>query len=182
MTPWQPVSARESSRSTSQFHCGRWPCLERTFWSSSTITPGRRRSKSQRRSPSIRGSGRSPKSRSHKASLKSPSTPVSWTTTKRIHRGGALTARLRLRCETPLPDFAEVLLSRPFEEEMIYRAAACVVIGIVLAAPFSSSSHTVLDPELVDRLMVEIAQASDESRKESDADGEALYRLGEKVE
>jgi len=65
---------------------------------------------------------------------------------------------------------------------MVSRAAARVVVGLVLAAPFSSSSHVVLDPQLVQQLMVEIAQASNESREGSDREGEALYRLGEKVE
>jgi|GEM_PF-2228974 len=65
---------------------------------------------------------------------------------------------------------------------MVSRAAACVVVGLVLAAPFSSSSHVVLDPELVQRFMVEIAQASKETREGSDPEAEGLYRLGEKVE
>ena len=65
---------------------------------------------------------------------------------------------------------------------MLSRAAACVVVGLVVAAPSSSLSHVVLDPALVERLMVEIAKASKESREGSDPEGEALYRLGEKVE
>jgi len=65
---------------------------------------------------------------------------------------------------------------------MMRRAAACVVVGLVLAIPFTSSSHAVLDPELIRRLMVQIAQASKESRDGPDPESEALYRLGEKVE
>lgn len=65
---------------------------------------------------------------------------------------------------------------------MVSRAAACVVVSVVLATPFSSSSHEVLDPELVRRLMVEIGQAVQDSQEASDPDGEALYRLGETVE
>jgi hypothetical protein len=65
---------------------------------------------------------------------------------------------------------------------MVSRAAASVVVGIVLATPFSSSSHEVLDPELVRRLMVEIGQAVQDSQEVSDPDGEALYRLGDRVE
>jgi len=65
---------------------------------------------------------------------------------------------------------------------MVSRAAARAVVGLVLATPFSSSSHVVLDPQLVQQLMVEIAQASNESREGSDPESEALCRLGEKVE
>jgi hypothetical protein len=65
---------------------------------------------------------------------------------------------------------------------MVSRAIGCVVVGVVLATPLSSSSHELLNPELVRRLMGEIALASWESHEESDPDGEALYRLGEKVE
>jgi hypothetical protein len=65
---------------------------------------------------------------------------------------------------------------------MVSRAAACVVVSVVLATPFSSSSHDVLDPEVVRRLMVEIAQAVQDSEEASDPDGEALYRLGETIE
>ncbi len=65
---------------------------------------------------------------------------------------------------------------------MVSRAAACVVVSVVLATPLSSSSHDVLDPEVVRRLMVEIAQAVQDSQEASDPDGEALYRLGETVE
>src|SRR5258707_654938 len=65
---------------------------------------------------------------------------------------------------------------------MVSRAIACIGVGVVLATPLSSSSHEILNPELVRRLMGEIALASWESHQESDPDGEALYRLGEKVE
>jgi TolA-binding protein len=65
---------------------------------------------------------------------------------------------------------------------MVRRAVARIVVGLVLTTAFSSPSHVILDPELVRRLMVEIAQASKESREGSDTEGEALYRLGEKVE
>ncbi len=42
---------------------------------------------------------------------------------------------------------------------MVSRAIACVVVGVVLATPLSSSSHEILNPELVRRLMGEIALA-----------------------
>ncbi|HKA54588.1 MAG TPA: hypothetical protein VKJ47_13090 [Candidatus Binatia bacterium] len=61
-------------------------------------------------------------------------------------------------------------------------AGAWVVVGVVLATPFRASSHDIVDPELVRRLMTEIALAAWDSQQESDPEGEVLYRLGEKVE
>ena len=62
------------------------------------------------------------------------------------------------------------------------RTGVWVVVGVVLATPIPASSHDIVDPELVRRLMSEIALASWDSQQESDPKGEALYHLGEKVE
>lgn len=62
------------------------------------------------------------------------------------------------------------------------RTIASILVAALLAASLSSLAHVVLDPELVQGMLVEIARYSKESREGPDTDGEALYRLGEKVQ
>ncbi len=62
------------------------------------------------------------------------------------------------------------------------RGIAPALLGVLLALPVPVLAHVVLDPDLVHRMVVEIAQYQRQSRDESNPDAEALYRVGEKAQ